>query len=135
MRVSEKQLRNAIKRTINEMSYDMPSFMPDMYDDEVHDSTIHSDADYYGSAIRDHSPSMLSRDDLMKKAAACMVMDLQKLFMMCTMICSQNSAMTSICLKLCKCICDGNTEDCCDCLAEICSCPECCEICKVCCKC
>ena len=113
----------------------MPSFMPDMYDDEVHDSTMHSDTEYHGSAIRDHGSSMLSRDDLMQKATSCMKMDLQKFFMMCTMICSQNSSMASSCAKLCKCMCDGSVEGCCDCLDEICSCPECCKICDICCKC
>lgn len=134
MRISEKKLRSAIKKTIKEMSYGMPSFATDMYDDEVHDSTTHSDAEYHGSVIHDHSSSMISRDNLMKKASSCMQMDLQKFFMMCTMICSQNSEMASCCLKLCKCMCDGDIEGCCDCLDEICSCPECCKICEACCK-
>ena len=64
-----------------------------------------------------------------------MGMDAQKLFMMCTMICSQNPEMCDLCKKLCKCVCDGDMEGCCDCLDQICACAKCCDVCNICCGC
>tara|TARA_B100001287_G_C22583260_1_gene482004 strand:+ start:409 stop:747 length:339 start_codon:yes stop_codon:yes gene_type:complete len=112
MRITEKQLRRVIKNTMNEMHHEMVS-MPAMHS----------------------MPSPNSGHLMMQKAQACMGMDAQKLFMMCTMICSQNPEMCDICKQLCKCVCDGDMEGCCDCLDQICKCSECSNICNICCGC
>ena len=109
MKISESQLRNIIKNTMNEMHEEMFQMQ---------------DA---------HSSESLSHP-MMQKASACMRMDAQKLFMMCTMICAQNPEMAMHCKRLCKCICDGDMEGCCDCLIQICSCAQCSDICSICCK-
>ena len=110
MRITENQLRRVIKSTMNEMHHEMDS-MPIMHS----------------------MPS--SGHSMMQKAQACMTMDARKLFMMCTMICSQNPEMGEHCKRLLKCICDQKIESCCDCLDQICACTKCCEICDICCGC
>ena len=119
MKITERQLRSIITKTMNEMHHDVVELPQLQHSDYVEDS---------------HS---LSGDHLMlQKARACMQMDAQKLFTMCAIICSKNPEMGEHCKRLLKCVCDGEIaiEDCCDCLTQICACPECCSICDICCK-
>lgn len=114
MKITETQLKNIITEVMNEMHHEMPGEMPGEIMMSLSDNLDHS---------------------IKQKAEACMVMDAQKLFMMCTMICSQNPEMAMHCKRLCKCICDGDFEGCCECLSQICGCQECSNICSICCKC
>ena len=117
MKITESQLRNIIKKTVNEVQHNVIELPQLQHEDYIEDNH---------SLAGDHS--------MVQKAKSCMEMDTQKLFMMCTMICAQNPEMGEHCKRLLKCICDGEMEICCECLQQICSCPECCSICDICCK-
>ena len=110
MKITTNQLKSIIRDTINEAHMD------------------------YRSETTMSSPDVGA---LMKMVSSCMAMkeDAQKLFMMCTLICSQNPSMSRLCMQLCSCVCEDSSEGCHVCLSQICECPKCCNICRVCCDC
>ena len=111
MKIRNSELRRVIRSVISESHEDMmsPVAMPAMHGGQSH--------------------------DFMQKAKACVGMEKGRLFDMCAQICDSNPSMARHCADLCKCVCNGDMEECCRCLGEICSCPQCAQICADCCRC
>lgn len=120
MRVTERQLRSVIKKTIREMSHDVLGHVtsPEQY------------AGMGGVNVYASNP------EIMNRANGCMKLDSRQLLSMCAEICKANPGMAQHCFNLCTAVlCDGNMNGCCECLMSICECEHCCDICKRCCGC
>ena len=122
MRISESELRNIIKKTMNEMHHEVFELPQLQHVDHVES---------------DHSLS--GEHSFLEKAQKCIKMahhDLSKLSDMCIQICAASDrSLMAKCIELCVCACKCDVEGCCACLTQICSDPRCAQICEECCGC